>query len=102
MSIGYIFLDLKKVVSHVQRAIIDILIPQFNSVSSVKKTSDATITTTDCLLSAFAMFNLKLPSLLKFDEKFRDKENTTEAENLKNLFKIKNVPSDTYMSNCFI
>ena len=59
--------------------LIDILIPQFNSVSSVKKTSDATITTTDCLLSAFAMFNLKLPSLLKFDEKFRDKENTTEG-----------------------
>ena len=68
--------------------LIDILISQFNSVSSVKKNSDASITTTtDCLLSAFAMFNLKLPSLLKFDEKFRDKENTTEAENLKNFYK---------------
>lgn len=77
--------------------LIDILTSQFKQVPSAKKSSDTAITTTDCLLSAFAMFNLKLPSLLKFDEKFRDKENTTEAENLKNLFKINTVPSDTYM-----
>ena len=36
--------------------LIDILIPQFNLVPPIKKSSKTRITTTDCLLSAFAMF----------------------------------------------
>lgn len=43
----------------------------------------------DVIMSAFAMFSLKEPSLLAFDERRND-------QNMKNIYKIKNVPSDTY------
>lgn len=45
----------------------------------------------DSILSAFAMFSLKDPSLLQFQEHF------SKDENLKNIYKIKNLPSDTQM-----
>jgi hypothetical protein len=44
----------------------------------------------DALMSAFAMFSLKDPSLLAFDKRRDDK-------NLQALYKIKRVPSDTQM-----
>jgi len=49
-----------------------------------------TIDLPDVLMSAFAMFSLKEPSLLAFDQKRNDK-------NMKNIYGIKEVPSDTYM-----
>lgn len=48
----------------------------------------------DCLMSAFAMFSLKSPSLLSFDE---ESEDVIVKHNLETLYKIKQVPSDTYM-----
>lgn len=53
-----------------------------------------TISVTDCLMSALAMFKLKFPSLLQFDE---SKEEEPIKQNLKNLFGLKRVPCDTYM-----
>jgi hypothetical protein len=44
----------------------------------------------DAVLSAIAVFSLKDPSLLAFEERRND-------ENMKSLFRIKNVPSDTQM-----
>ena len=44
----------------------------------------------DAVMSAFAMFSLKDPSLLSFQERRNDK-------NIKNLFRVLNVPSDTQM-----
>jgi hypothetical protein len=44
----------------------------------------------DALMSALAMFSLKDPSLLAFDERRNE-------DNLRNLFKIAQVPSDTRM-----
>ena len=44
----------------------------------------------DCLMSGLAMFMLKDPSLLAFQERRND-------ENMKNLFGIEQVPSDTQM-----
>lgn len=44
----------------------------------------------DVIMSAFAMFSLKEPSLYSFDEKRND-------ENLKNIYKIWTIPSDTGM-----
>ena len=44
----------------------------------------------DALLSAFAMFSLKDPSLLAFEQRRND-------ENMRNLFGIAHVPSDTHM-----
>lgn len=46
----------------------------------------------NCLMSGLAIFCMKCPSLLQFDEKARDPE---LAQNLKNLFEINEVPSDT-------
>lgn len=47
----------------------------------------------DALMSAVAMFSLKDPSLLAFDERRND-------DNLKNLFGIQHVPCDTHVREC--
>ena len=52
------------------------------------------INLSDCLMSALAMFNLKSPSLLAFDE---SKAEPIVEKNLQTLFEIKNVPCDTHM-----
>lgn len=49
-----------------------------------------TISMADAVMSAFAMFSLKDPSLLAFDKRRDDK-------NLEALYQIKHVPSDTQM-----
>lgn len=48
------------------------------------------ISLADALMSALAMFSLKDPSLLAFEERRND-------ENMRNLFRIAHVPSDTQM-----
>ena len=55
------------------------------------------ITQFDCLMSAFAMFSLKIPSLLQFEELICLSENSEQAENLKSLFGVERVPSDSWM-----
>jgi hypothetical protein len=52
------------------------------------------ISIADSLMSAVAMFGLKSPSLLSFDRTSKDK---VVAHNLKTLYGINRVPSDTYM-----
>jgi hypothetical protein len=47
---------------------------------------------TDFLLSVFAMFSLKEPSLLSFDERTK-----VESRNLKSIYQIEAIPSDTQM-----
>ena len=49
---------------------------------------------TDCLMSALAIFGLKCPSLLQFDE---EKKKNPVKLNLKNLYGVDVVPSDTQM-----
>lgn len=46
----------------------------------------------DCLMSAYAMFSLKAPSLLAFEDQWKE-----EGNNLKSIFKVERVPSDTQM-----
>lgn len=58
------------------------------------KIRNTTITKSDCLMSALAMFSLKAPSLLAFDKQKQDK---IVSHNLCSLYNIKNVPCDTYM-----
>lgn len=48
----------------------------------------------DALMSAFAIFSLKDPSLLRFDSR---RENPAERQNLETIYGIKNIPSDTRM-----
>lgn len=48
----------------------------------------------DALMSAYAMFSLKFPSILKFDERFKK---GGESDNLQSMFGVEIVPSDTQM-----
>lgn len=68
---------------------------QSNSLPQKRGTRKQPITLTDCLMSAFAMFSLKYSSLLKFDEDYNSKE--PAFNNLRTLYKVNDVPSDTYM-----
>ena len=58
------------------------------------RTGDVTISLPDALMSGFAMFSLKDPSLLAFDDRRKDE---TKLKNLKTLYHIEAVPSDTQM-----
>lgn len=49
------------------------------------------ISLTDALLSGFALFSLKDPSLLAFDQRRK------EPENLQRIYHLKQIPSDTQM-----
>jgi hypothetical protein len=75
---------------------IDLIRGQFNQIKQPRQLAPRAdlITMTDCLMSGFAMFSLKFPSLLKFDE---GKEDRTIKHNLRTLYGIRQVPSDTYM-----
>lgn len=53
-----------------------------------------TFQTPDVLMSALAMFSLKIPSLLEFDGLFRNDEPVIRC-NLEKLFGVKKAPSDT-------
>jgi hypothetical protein len=55
------------------------------------RSKNTTISLSDALMSAFAMFSLKDPSLLAFEERI------SENLNLKSIYKIENIPSDTQM-----
>jgi hypothetical protein len=52
------------------------------------------ISLTDALMSAYAMFALKDPSLLAFDAR---RQHEAEDHNLQSLFKIQRIPCDTQM-----
>jgi hypothetical protein len=65
-------------------------IPDFRSSSN-----PSPISITDSLMSAFAMFSLKFPSLLQFDQ--TRKEAGDELRNLQNLYGVENIPCDSRM-----
>lgn len=56
------------------------------------RTEQAEVSLIDALMSGFAMFSLKEPSLLAFDERRRE-----EPENLHTIYQIERVPCDTQM-----
>jgi len=58
------------------------------------RTGDVEISIPDALMSAFAMFSLKDPSLLQFDSR---REDLAECQNLKSIYGIQNIPSDSRM-----
>ncbi len=49
----------------------------------------------DCLLSGYAVFSMKYPSLLQFDSDSREDDGV--KYNLHHLYGIKEIPGDTYM-----
>lgn len=48
----------------------------------------------DCLMSALAVFGLKFPSLLQFDDR---REEEAIRYNLRTLYHVENTPCDTYI-----
>lgn len=60
-----------------------------------KRGRETSISLADCLMSGFALFKLKFPSLLQFEE-VRHKDKTLQA-NIHSLFHVSKVPSDTQM-----
>ncbi len=56
------------------------------------RTGDIEISIPDVLMSAFAMFSLKDPSLLKFDERRKEE---AECQNLKSIYGVDNRYSNT-------
>lgn len=57
--------------------------------------SKASISFTDVLMSGLAVFGLKFPSLLQYDQNRKILDH-----NLLNLYHIKRPPSDTYLREC--
>src|SRR5262245_54190117 len=55
---------------------------------------NGSISLADCLMSGLAMFSLKYPSLLSFDN---GKAEPRIKKNLSNLYGVEDVPSDTYL-----
>ena len=49
----------------------------------------------DCLMSGYALFSLKYSSLLQFD--VNNRKEGIAKNNLANLYRVKEAPSDTYM-----
>jgi len=74
-------------------ALFSIIRGEFNKIPDFR-TGDVDISLPDVLMSAFAMFSLKDSSLLSFDQR---RENEAEWQNLKNIFGIENIPSDSRM-----
>jgi hypothetical protein len=58
------------------------------------RTGEVKISLPDALMSGFAMFSLKDPSLLEFDARRKDEK---KVKNLKRIYHIEHVPCDTQM-----
>ena len=65
----------------------------FDSIDDHRK-SNISISLGDALMSAYAMFSLKFPSILKFEEELKDDD---KSNNIKRMYYVKNTPSDTQM-----
>lgn len=64
---------------------------QFNQIADYRR-ANKSYSLSDVLKSAFAMFSLKSPSLLSFQEQTR-----IERSNLKQIYRIGEIPADTQM-----
>ena len=72
-------------------ALINIARSSFEQVSEPSN-GNPKIPIADALMSAFAMFSLKSPSLLAFENAWKEGDS-----NLKSIYKINSIPSDTQM-----
>jgi len=74
-------------------ALISMIYHRFQKIPDPRHVSNkASISFPDILMSGLAVFGLKFPSLLKYDE-----SRTTLDKNLRNLYHINTLPSDTYL-----
>ena len=77
--------------------LLSIVRTEFKKIKSPREVdpSNSYISFADCLMSAFAMFSQKYPSLLQFDKCHR--LDPQVEHNLKTLYGIEQIPCDTYM-----
>ncbi len=61
----------------------------------IAKRSTNPIKLTDCLMSGLAIFSMKFPSLLQFEEQAN--EGGITKRNLRTLYQVDQLPSDTYL-----
>jgi hypothetical protein len=73
--------------------LLDVTKKTFDAIPDNRQTRSK-ITLTDCLMSGLAIFGLKYPSLLQFEQ---DKIEPIINSNLKSLYQINHAPSDTYL-----
>ena len=66
----------------------------FSKIPNTRITQKNSIPLKDHLMSGLAIFGLKFPSLLQYD---RNRNDSAIKENLKNLYRINEPPSDTYL-----
>jgi len=66
----------------------------FEKMPDYRQTAKIDIPMADALMAGFAMFSVKSPSLLQFEEHINIE---AVAGNLKNIYKMENIPSDTQM-----
>ncbi len=66
----------------------------FKLITDHRQTNKSSITLPDALMSGLAVFSLKFPSLLKFDEQKREEH---IRHNLEKLYGVKQAPCDTQM-----
>lgn len=67
---------------------------RFMNLTDSRDSSRVVIPLVDTVMSAFAMFTLKIPSMLALD---RYRSNTIQAQNFSSLFGIQKLPSDSSM-----
>jgi len=77
--------------------LIRIVRERFSELSDRRRAGSVRFSLTDTLVSALAMFQLKSPSLLEFDERTRGAEDKTLIGNLRRLYHLLAVLSDTQM-----
>ena len=77
------------------QSLIDAVRTTFQKFTS-EDTTNSPYSLANCFMSAFAMFNLKYPSLLQFDQDNLDPKSCL-AHNLKSLYKVDKAPCDTTM-----
>jgi len=69
-------------------ALVQGLRKRFEAIPDPRRAASTVHSQADCLMAAFAMFSLKEPSLLAFENRRKD-------QSLMNLYRIKSIPSDT-------
>lgn len=75
------------------KSLLETVRDSFHKVNETKRHSDGT-STVDCLMAGLAMFSLKMPSLLQFNNQRND---DIIKHNLQTLYGVISPPSDTYM-----
>ena len=79
-------LGIPSLIAHLQRL--------FSKIPDPRSLKQSDISIADHLMSGLAVFGLKCASLLDYDRK---RKNAATAHNLRNLYLVKNPPSDTYL-----